>query len=166
MRAVTFILIISCSLLAGFIGGRLGAMQSAMLADESRAFAAAAPPEVEEHPLRQEPVEEPPAPPTDPDAGERIVIATPGGQALVLQDAPGTVEIRDAHGNNVRMNEDGVTVSAAKKVTVASGEVEISAGKVTVNAGLTKFNGTMQVDTLISNSVVSQSYSPGAGNIW
>jgi hypothetical protein len=35
-----------------------------------------------------------------------------------------------------------------------------------VNAAAAKFSGVVQCDTLISNSVVSQSYSPGAGNIW
>ena len=37
---------------------------------------------------------------------------------------------------------------------------------VTVNAGLSKFSGVVQADTVISNSVISSSYTPGAGNIW
>jgi hypothetical protein len=34
-----------------------------------------------------------------------------------------------------------------------------------VNAGMSKFSGVVQCDTLIANSVVSTSYTPGAGNI-
>ncbi len=43
---------------------------------------------------------------------------------------------------------------------------EISAGMLTVNAGMSKFSGVVQADTVITNSVVSSSYTPGAGNIW
>ena len=37
---------------------------------------------------------------------------------------------------------------------------------VTVNAGMSKFSGVVQCDTVISNSVMSATYTPGAGNIW
>jgi hypothetical protein len=51
-------------------------------------------------------------------------------------------------------------------LTVNAATVEVSAGMVTVNAGMSKFSGVVQCDTLISNSVVSASYTPGAGNVW
>jgi hypothetical protein len=37
---------------------------------------------------------------------------------------------------------------------------------VTVDAGMSKFSGVVKADTVISNSVISASYTPGAGNIW
>jgi hypothetical protein len=43
--------------------------------------------------------------------------------------------------------------------------VEISASVVKVDAGMSKFSGIAQADMVISNSVISASYSPGAGNI-
>jgi hypothetical protein len=45
-------------------------------------------------------------------------------------------------------------------------DVNVNSGVVTVNAGMSKFSGVVQCDTLITNSVVSNSYTPGAGNIW
>jgi uncharacterized membrane protein len=45
-------------------------------------------------------------------------------------------------------------------------KIVISAGMVTVNAGTSKFSGVVQADTVITNNVISASYSPGAGNIW
>jgi hypothetical protein len=33
-------------------------------------------------------------------------------------------------------------------------------------AGMSKFSGVVQCDTLVTNSVVASSYTPGAGNIW
>ncbi len=37
---------------------------------------------------------------------------------------------------------------------------------VTVDAAISQFSGVVHCDTLITNSVVSPSYTPGAGNIW
>jgi hypothetical protein len=51
-------------------------------------------------------------------------------------------------------------------VTINASTVEVSAGMVTVNAGMSKFSGVVQADTVITNAVVSSSYTPGAGNIW
>ena len=45
-------------------------------------------------------------------------------------------------------------------------DIDREAHTVTVNAGMSKFSGVVQADTVISNAVVSSSYTPGAGNIW
>ncbi len=103
----------------------------------------------------------------DDEAGqESFIVETPGGQKLTLQDGPGSVEIADSNGNSVTLESSGITVNAAAKVTLNATAVEISSGLVTVNAGMSKFSGVVQCDTLITNSVVSNSYTPGAGNIW
>jgi len=60
----------------------------------------------------------------------------------------------------------GITVTSSAKVTVQCSTAEISAGMLTVNAGMSKFSGVVQSDTVITNSVISASYTPGAGNIW
>ena len=97
---------------------------------------------------------------------ETMILETPGGQKITLKDGPGTVEAVDSNGNSVTMESSGITVNASAKVTINASTVEISAGMVTVNAGMSKFSGVVQADTVISNSVVSASYTPGAGNIW
>jgi uncharacterized protein involved in type VI secretion and phage assembly len=102
----------------------------------------------------------------DQDGQERLVLETPGGQRITLKDGPGTVEVVDSNGNSVTLDTSGVTVQASGKVTVSASTVEISAGMVTVNAGMSRFSGVVQADTVITNSVVSASYTPGAGNIW
>ena len=40
------------------------------------------------------------------------------------------------------------------------------AGSVKVDAGMSTFSGVVKADTVIANSVVGTSYTPGAGNIW
>jgi uncharacterized protein involved in type VI secretion and phage assembly len=97
---------------------------------------------------------------------ESIIIETPGGQKLTLEDGPGAVVLTDSNGNSVELRTDGITVNAPSTVILNASTVEINAGVVSVNATISKFSGVVQCDTLISNSVVSQSYTPGAGNIW
>jgi uncharacterized protein involved in type VI secretion and phage assembly len=102
----------------------------------------------------------------DSDGQERFIVETPGGQRITLSDGPGGVNVEDANGNSVKLEAAGITVTAAAKVTVNASQVAVSAGMVTVDAGMSKFSGVVQCDTLISNSVISASYTPGAGNIW
>lgn len=102
----------------------------------------------------------------DQDGQERLVLETPGGQTITLKDGPGAIEIVDSNGNSVKLESSGVTVTASAKVTINASMVEVSASMLTVSAGMSKFSGVVQADTVISNSVISASYTPGAGNIW
>jgi len=102
----------------------------------------------------------------DQDGQEKLVLETPGGQRLTLKDGPGAVEIVDSNGNSVKLETSGITVTASAKVTINASQVAVSAALVTVDAGMSRFSGVVQADTVISNSVISASYTPGAGNIW
>jgi len=102
----------------------------------------------------------------DSDGRETLTLETPGGQTVTLKDGPGGIELKDSNGNTVKLEAQGVTISSAGKVTISASTVEVSAGMVTVNAGMSKFSGVVQSDTNITNSTVSASYTPGAGNIW
>ncbi|MEH6413440.1 phage baseplate assembly protein V [Pseudomonas sp. CGJS7] len=102
----------------------------------------------------------------DNDGREQLLLETPGGQKLTLKDGPGAVEIADSNGNSVKLETAGITITAAAKVTVNASQVAVSAGMVTVDAGMSTFSGVVKADTVICNSIVSASYTPGAGNIW
>jgi hypothetical protein len=68
------------------------------------------------------------------DGMNSVLLETPGGQRITLQDGPSSVRVEDGNGNAVTMTTSGVTVHASRKVSI--------------------------------NSVVSASYTPGAGNVW
>jgi uncharacterized protein involved in type VI secretion and phage assembly len=97
---------------------------------------------------------------------EQFIVETPGGQKITMKDGPGSIEVADSNGNSIKLASSGVTVNASAKVTVTASLVEVSASMVTVNAGMSKFSGVVKADTVICNSIVSASYTPGAGNIW
>lgn len=102
----------------------------------------------------------------DTDGQEKFIAETPGGQKITLKDGPGAVEIVDSNGNSIKLETSGITVTASAKVTIDATLVKVSASMVTVDAAMSKFSGIVQADTVITNSVVSASYTPGAGNIW
>jgi uncharacterized protein involved in type VI secretion and phage assembly len=95
---------------------------------------------------------------------ETLKLETPGGQKITLQDGPGTITVEDSNGNSIKLEAAGITVTASVKVNAS--QVEVTAGMVKVDAAMSKFSGIVKCDTLISNAVVSTSYTPGAGNIW
>jgi len=102
----------------------------------------------------------------DQDGQEKFILETPGGQKITLKDGPGAIEIVDSNGNSIKLETSGITITSSAKVTVNASLVEVSASMVTVNSGMSRFSGVVQCDTLISNTVISATYTPGAGNIW
>jgi uncharacterized protein involved in type VI secretion and phage assembly len=102
----------------------------------------------------------------DRDGQERFEVETPEGQRLVLKDGPGEVIIDDNNCNSIRLTATGVKVTAAARLELAAGTVKVSTGQLEVDAGMTRFSGVVQCDTLITNSVIASSYTPGAGNVW
>jgi uncharacterized protein involved in type VI secretion and phage assembly len=101
------------------------------------------------------------------DKASVLVLQTPAGQSLVLEDADqNSVHIKDANGNSIVLSASGITIHSPGKVTVQANTVEIQASKIDVATGMADFSGVVKCDTLIANSVVASSYTPGAGNIW
>jgi phage baseplate assembly protein gpV len=113
-----------------------------------------------------------------PATGEAVVVAYEGGdprEPYVVGSLWGEagepptasrVALRDTNGNAISLEQAGVTITAPAKLSFAGGSAEISAGLLTIDAGMSRFSGVVQADTVITNSVVASSYTPGAGNIW
>ena len=98
---------------------------------------------------------------------EKIEFSTPNGVKGTLTDeSGGSIKFEDTSGNRITIDSQGITLQAASKVKVTAGQVEVQAGMVQVDAGMSKFSGVVKCDVLIATSVVSSSYTPGAGNIW
>lgn len=100
------------------------------------------------------------------DATCMIECSTPGGVALSLTDSSGGTVTIECAGNTITIAPAGITVESPAKVKVQAASVEVTAAMVKVDAAMSNFSGVVKCDTLITNAVVSTSYTPGAGNIW
>jgi hypothetical protein len=58
-----------------------------------------------------------------------------------------------------------IDVVSATAVSVGASKIAAAAGLVTVDSGMTRFSGVVQCDTLITNTVIASTYTPGAGNL-
>ncbi|HZD50202.1 MAG TPA: phage baseplate assembly protein V [Silvibacterium sp.] len=102
----------------------------------------------------------------DTDGKETMTLQTPAGQTVTLTDSPASISMQDSNGNSLQMQASGISITAAAQVTInAPSGLNISASMVSVSAGISTFSGVVQPDTVITNSIVSASYTPGAGNI-
>jgi uncharacterized protein involved in type VI secretion and phage assembly len=100
------------------------------------------------------------------DKDASLTLETRAGQKVVLTEWSQSIIVADPSGNEIRMEPSGITLTAAAKLKLEATTVEIAASQVEVNAGVCKASGVVECDSLIANSVVASSYTPGAGNIW
>jgi uncharacterized protein involved in type VI secretion and phage assembly len=101
----------------------------------------------------------------DTDGAVKLRLETPGGQSIVLSDADNSIVAEDSNGNSIKMEAQGITITAASQVKVQASTVEVDAGMVTVNAAMSQFSGVVQCSTLITTTVISGTYMPGVGNL-
>jgi uncharacterized protein involved in type VI secretion and phage assembly len=102
----------------------------------------------------------------DKDGQESLTVETPGGQKITLKDSPASIEIVDSGGNSVKLESSGITITASSQVEIKASTAKITASMLTVDAAMSQFNGVIKAPTVIADSVVGTSYTPGAGNIW
>jgi hypothetical protein len=89
---------------------------------------------------------------------DQVTITTAGGHKIVLDDNGGTITITHSGGCSVTLTDADVVVQG-------NALVRVTAPMVTVDSPMSKFSGIVKCDTMIAQSVVSASYTPGAGNI-
>lgn len=100
---------------------------------------------------------------------EKVELKTNGGHTFTLDDAAGgTVTLAHSNGATIKIDAVGnieITANVKVKINAPAG-LDVTAAMVTVNAAMSSFSGVVKADTVITNSVVSASYTPGAGNVW
>ena len=86
------------------------------------------------------------------------------GQQIALNET--TIIIQDTNGNVITLDAAGIHIQGASAIRLDCSQLALTAGQIALNAGMVKAIGVIQCDTIIANSVVGSSYTPGAGNIW
>jgi uncharacterized protein involved in type VI secretion and phage assembly len=115
---------------------------------------------------------------------QRYVIKTPSGSTLVFDDSAPSITLTTPHKNSITLTDagdnctvtvgsttiqattTGVTITTSASIQLQTSSMSVNAASVNVNAAMSQFSGVVQCDTLIANTVVGASYTPGAGNVW
>jgi hypothetical protein len=101
------------------------------------------------------------------DGKEKVEIELPSGKVkATLTDASGGQILLKAGSHRIKLSTRGILIETPQNVEIKAAEVKVTAPTVTVDAATSTFSGTVHCDTLIANSVVSLSYTPGMGNVW
>ena len=100
-------------------------------------------------------------------AGARVRFGAADGHALMLTTESGNlVELRGDGAVLISGGGCSVELQGGKVVIQGGTSVEIAAGRVHLASGDVVVDGVLKCDTLVANSVVASSYTPGAGNVW
>jgi uncharacterized protein involved in type VI secretion and phage assembly len=95
----------------------------------------------------------------DSDGAVKVQLKTAGGHLLKMNDV-GDVELSHSNGCVIKLTMGGqVTITA-------NSTVDVTASVINLKAPMVKADGVVKCSTLITQSVVSPSYTPGAGNVW
>ena len=69
--------------------------------------------------------------------------------------------------NTISVSPSGtVTLSTAGTLKLTASLVELSAATVKLQTAITITDGVLEAESVIANSIIAASYTPGAGNIW
>ncbi len=93
-----------------------------------------------------------------------IQLQNRAGQQIVLNET--NVIIQDTNGSIITLDAAGIHIQSSAAVRLDCSQLALTAGQISLNAGMVKATGVIQCDTIIANSVVGSSYTPGAGNVW
>jgi uncharacterized protein involved in type VI secretion and phage assembly len=95
-----------------------------------------------------------------------VRLATPGGRSVTIDDADGTITIDGGSGATIVITPVSIDITCPGRVKLMASTAQITAGSLELECAMTRTSGIVQCETLIANSVVASSYSPGAGNVW
>jgi uncharacterized protein involved in type VI secretion and phage assembly len=99
------------------------------------------------------------------DSGPSFSVTTRDKNSITLTDADDSCTVQ-VGSTSIHATTSGVTITTTASIELDTQSLTVNASSLTVNASTSQFSGLVQCETLITNSVVSTSYTPGAGNIW
>ena len=98
--------------------------------------------------------------------GPRIVLKTPAGTTVELTDNSGGSLTCTFQQSSVTLDSTGISLRSSGAVNIDGSTITLTAGSVTIQSGMTISTGVVQCNSLLSTTVVSSVYTPGAGNVW
>jgi len=91
-----------------------------------------------------------------------LVLSDSLGSSIMLGETGITLS---AFGNSILLGEVGITITSPEMLSIEASITEVTSAMVTVEAAMTEFVGVVNTPSLIAESVISPTYTPGAGNL-
>lgn len=74
--------------------------------------------------------------------------------------------LEDQYGNSITLGPTGVCIESSSQLKMEAPSVEITASALQLITAWVNASGVLQASAVVTNSIASASYTPGAGNIW
>ncbi len=68
--------------------------------------------------------------------------------------------------NRVVLESSSIHIRSQARLRLSSSEIALDAGKVDLNAAVVTASSMLKSKQLVTETVVSQTYTPGSGNVW
>lgn len=93
-------------------------------------------------------------------------LRTNGEVQIVLSESQPYIQLDTQQGTKIVMGMTSVSiVSAGGSIKIEGGTITISAGLINLEAPIVTAN-MIRCSTIVAESVIGASYTPGAGNVW
>jgi uncharacterized protein involved in type VI secretion and phage assembly len=83
----------------------------------------------------------------------------------ISETAGGKIELK-AGSSTLSIDQTGISLETSGTAKTQASTTEVTSAVVNVNAGMATFSGVVQSQVVTTTSVISSSYTPGAGNVW
>ncbi len=94
----------------------------------------------------------------------QIVLETAGGNRIEINDNGSSVTITQG-GNEVKLDSGGIKLQSASAVEIEASTFRLTAASANFDTPLANFSALVMCQLLQTNTVVSATYTPGAGNM-
>lgn len=88
------------------------------------------------------------------------------GNAHVMRQLQPSIQRQEEEGGAAATAGPSSISGSGGSVETGGGGVEITGGSIKMHSGMVEADGVVKASTIIADSVVASSYTPGAGNIW
>lgn len=94
----------------------------------------------------------------------KVELRTKNGSRIVIDDAGGSITLSGG-GNTITMDGNGIKLDS-HTVEISAVQFKVSAALGTFDIALADFSAFVMCELMQTNTVISTTYTPGAGNIW
>lgn len=94
-----------------------------------------------------------------------ITLQTGQGHRVTLNDGDHAIHLSIEGGSSIEVGASGVAIRSPGTVTIDAATIKLNAASIEASTGMFKVSGVLQSGSLITDTVVANTYTPGAGNI-